>query len=233
MASTSDYYKAYDLRYRQVHNKGLQWFCDEPSAIVRELIDKLGMDKKTPMLEIGCGEGRDARPLLKAGYNLLATDVSPAAIDYCRNADPGHADSYQVLDAMCDEMPQRFGFIFAIAVLHMLVLDDDRRALLRFIQKHLRDNGKALILTMGDGEEQWQSDIGKAFDNQVRRHGQSGMEIEIAATSCRVVSLEHLRNEVENAGMMVKEAGHAVIEHDFPVSLYILAVKRSDLEEFT
>ena len=78
------YYEAYDDRYRQVHSQNLQWFDDEPTAIVRQIISKYGISYEDPLLELGCGEGRDAFALLQAGYNLLATDISAAAIDYCR-----------------------------------------------------------------------------------------------------------------------------------------------------
>ena len=33
------YYKAYDDRYRQVHDHNLQWFSSEASPIVREIMD--------------------------------------------------------------------------------------------------------------------------------------------------------------------------------------------------
>ena len=71
------YYEAYDERYKQVHQKSLQWFSSLPSKIVEETITEYGISKISKILEIGCGEGRDAIYLMKNGYDLLATDVSP------------------------------------------------------------------------------------------------------------------------------------------------------------
>ena len=76
------YYEAYDERYKQVHQKSLQWFSSLPSKIVEETITEYGISKISKILEIGCGEGRDAIYLMKNGYDLLATDVSPTAINY-------------------------------------------------------------------------------------------------------------------------------------------------------
>ena len=77
----SKYYEAYDKRYKQVHDKGLAWSTNSNTKIVEEIIKKYHLDREK-MLEIGCGEGRDARYLLNKNYNVLATDISQEAIDY-------------------------------------------------------------------------------------------------------------------------------------------------------
>ena len=78
------YYEAYDDRYTQIHGQGLQWFDDAPSAIVKETISAYGITPQHKLLELGCGEGRDALPLLAEGYDLIATDISHEAIRFCR-----------------------------------------------------------------------------------------------------------------------------------------------------
>lgn len=69
------YYEAYDERYRQIHELDLKWFMEGPSEIVLETMASFGIDKKSRILELGCGEGRDANFLLRQGYQVLATDV--------------------------------------------------------------------------------------------------------------------------------------------------------------
>ncbi len=146
------YYEAYDDRYSQVHQKSLTWFSDMNSVIVAETIAKYNLKRNDEMLEIGCGEGRDASYLLKQGYRLDATDISSTAIDYCKNAYPQHQSSFQVLDCLSSALEKRYAFIYAIAVLHMLVLDVDRNAFFRFIYAHLAEGGVALICSIGDGD---------------------------------------------------------------------------------
>ena len=94
------YYQAYDARYRTVHEKGLQWSSDEPTPIVLEVLERYHVSPDAPMLEIGCGEGRDARAVLARGCNLLATDVSGEAVAHCRAAMPAFADRFQVTIGM-------------------------------------------------------------------------------------------------------------------------------------
>ncbi|MBE5811722.1 MAG: class I SAM-dependent methyltransferase [Clostridiales bacterium] len=218
------YYEAYDLRYRQVHGQGLEWFSGMPTPIVAEALQKCGISPETPMLEIGCGEGHDAAFLLGKGCNLLATDVSPAAVDFCRAKYPEWAEHFDVLDALADPLEARFDFIYAVAVLHMLVPDEDRNRLLTFIREHLTENGFGLVVTMGDGEMQRATDITKAFDVQARVHEGSGKTVEIASTSCRIVTRDDFRREIEGAGLVITEMGDAVWD-DVPFAMYAI-VKR-------
>lgn len=222
------YYEAYDDRYRQVHGESLQWFADSPSPIVAQVLERFCVDGR--ILEIGCGEGRDARFLLERGCDVLATDVSPAAIDYARRRFPAFADRFRVLDCLTGELEEKFGFIYSVAVVHMLVPDGDRDGFYRFIRSHLKPGGIALIGTMGDGQMERQSDVVRAFDLQDRVHEQTGREVRIASTSCRVVSWETFRAELARNGLGIREQGMTSIEPDFPQMMYAVVEKLEDCE---
>ena len=217
------YYEAYDDRYRQVHGENLQWFASSPSAIVGEVLARYNIKGK--ILEIGCGEGRDAGYLLERGYDVLATDVSPAAVDYARKRFPEFAGRFRVLDCLAENLDEKFGFIYAVAVIHMLVPDADRAGFYGFIRDHLAPGGVALICTMGNGEWERQSDISRAFDLQTRVHEPTGREVRIAGTSCRMVSWETFRRELAENGLAVVEEGITAVEPDFPQMMYALVEK--------
>ncbi len=218
------YYEAYDLRYQQVHKENMIYFAETPSPIVGEMLEKYRLPKDAALLEIGCGEGRDAFPLLKAGWNLLATDISQTAVNYCKSRLPESAEHFAVLDCLRDRLPGKYDLIYAVAVLHMLTEDEDRSAFFAFLKEQLKDGGLALICSMGDGEEEFASDPSKAFDTVTREH-LSGKELQVASTSCRVVSLPHLEAEAAAAGLRLLESGHCSIEPDFPNCLYIVVKK--------
>lgn len=226
MSGEKRYYEAYDLRYRQVHAAGLSWFGAQPTAVVAETMAKYDIAKAVPMLEIGCGEGQDAAALLSQGCNLLATDVSPEAIRFCREKYPQWAEHFALLDCLKDDPDQRFGFIYAIAVLHMLVPDEDRQGLLRFIRKHLTAEGVGLVVVLGDGEMQRATDIASAFDVQARIHEASGRALEIASTSCRIVTRAEFRQELIRAGLEIVELGDTSWD-DAPFAMYAV-VKRGE-----
>ena len=218
------YYEAYDDRYAQIHGQDLQWFASSPSPIVGEVLAKYNIKGK--MLEIGCGEGRDAGYLLERGYDVQATDVSPAAISYARKRFPEFAQGFQVLDCLTEKMEEKFDFIYAVAVVHMLVPDEDRNGFYHFIREHLAPNGRALICTMGNGEWEMQSDISTAFDVRKRIHEPTGREVEIAGTSCRMVGWQTFRRELAENGLAIVEDGITAVEPDFPQMMYALVGKR-------
>lgn len=142
------YYEAYDDRYRQVHGLNLQWFCESPSSIVREVIREFHISTRHKLLELGCGEGRDAIDLLDRGFDLLATDISGEAIAFCRKRWPQFAERFQTLDCVAGKLDGTFDLIYAVAVIHMLVPDEDRDGFYRFVRDHLSSKGIALICTM-------------------------------------------------------------------------------------
>jgi len=220
------YYEAYDLRYRQVHAQGLTWFDDAPTPIVAQVMERYCIGPEKRMMEIGCGEGRDAVPLLEMGCKLLATDVSPHAVEACQKRFPQWREHFRCLDCLKDKPDETFDFIYAVAVLHMLVEDEDRAGFWRFLRDHLKENGLGLVMVMGDGEITRATDIAAAFDTQVRVHEKTGKKVEIASTSCRMVTTEELRKEIRTAGLIEMELGRTACE-DFPMAMYAV-VKRGE-----
>lgn len=220
MSDRRPYYEAYDDRYRQVHSRDLQWFMDGPSPIVGEVVRALSIPPSASILELGCGEGRDAAHLLTLGYDVLATDISPAAISYCRGKFPAHAHRFCTLDCVRGGLDGRFDFIYAVAVIHMLVEDSDRAEFYRFIRRHLTPGGHALICTMGDGRTQRRTDPASAFDLQQRVHESTGQTVCIASTSCRMVDFPTFERELSRAGLNILKQGITSIPPDFPQMMY-------------
>ena len=217
------YYHAYDERYKTIHEKGYSWSSDKPTPKVLEVLEKYHIDKKSKILEIGCGEGRDSVVLLKEGYNLLATDASKEAIQYCQNKYPEYKNSFQLLDCLNNNNEEKYDFIFAVAVLHMLVLDEDRNAFYQFIYSHLADKGIALVFSMGNGEHEMMSDINEAFELKERNH-ESG-KIQVAATSCRMVSFKTFRKEIADCHLKILEDGIAESFPDFDKLMFAVLKK--------
>ena len=216
----NDYYKAYEQRYQQVHARNLQWSSPIPSPIVSQVMEEFHINTESRILEIGCGEGRDAAVLLSKGYHLLATDVSPEAISWCRRQFPEYAEAFQVLDCLTDDPEEQFDYIYAVAVVHMLVRDEDRDGFYGFLLRHLKPGGIALVCSMGDGTLERSTDIRTAFDLQQRTHGQSGQTMNLAATSCRMVTFPRFHEEIERNGLKILKTGLTAVEPDFPVMMY-------------
>jgi cyclopropane fatty-acyl-phospholipid synthase-like methyltransferase len=219
------YYKAYNERYKTAHNLGVSWSSDIATPIVVEILNKYNIDKNKKLLEIGCGEGRDSRALLEDGYDLFATDISTEAISYCKNNISKYKDSFSTLDCLGDSLKDRYDFILAVAVIHMLVLDSDRNLFYQFIKRHLNDDGIALICTMGDGSTERKSDISTAFDLQEREHETGKMMV--AATSCRMVSFKTFEEEIFQNGLCIIDKGITTSLPDFNCLMFAVIKKQS------
>lgn len=221
------YYHAYDDRYLAIHEKNVTWAGNLPTPIVMDVVKKYAIDRMAPILEIGCGEGRDSIALLKNGYSLTATDVSAEAIRYCKEQYAAYYKSFSVLDACdCNQDIGRFDFIFATAVLHMLVEEKDRNRFLDFFYRHLNDKGKALILTMGNGTDEFRTDPSKAFEIQQRDNNSAQIPVLVTNTSCAMVSFETLNREVRKAGLKVIESGITESLPDFTELMYVVVERQ-------
>ncbi len=217
------YYEAYDDRYGQVHKEKLCWFANTPSHILLDVVREYAIGGK--LLEIGCGEGRDACVLLEQGFDLLATDISRNAIDFCRKRWPQYADHFQIMDCVGGSLEKKFDFIYAVAVLHMLVLREDRNAFFCFLRKHLAENGLALVCTMGDGVMERSTDISTAFSLQERVHEQTGKLLSIARTSYRAVSFDTFEREIRENGLEIVKQGITDAEPDYWKMMYAVVKK--------
>ena len=219
------YYEAYDERYKTVHLKGVSWSREKSSPIELDIIKKYKINASSTILEIGCGEGRDSKTVLESGYNLFATDISKEAIEYCKNIMPLYKAHFGILDCLNDKHQNKYDFIYSVAVIHMLVLEEDRNLFFRFINEHLTKDGIALICTMGDGMTEMQSDINDAFKLYEREH-KSG-KIVVARTSCRMVSFETFESEIKSNNLIVIEKGITSALPDFNSLMFAVVRKKA------
>ena len=202
----TDYYKAYEKRYSQVYKNNILWSSKKNTPDVLESIKNYKISKDSKILDLGCGEGRDAIYLLNSGYNVLAVDYSKTVIEKCRELSNNNYDEqFKQFDLIKDKMNHKFDFIYSIAVLHMFVLDEHRNKFLSFIREHLKKEGICLICVMGDGIQEYSSNIDEAFKDTKRIAMNNNIELEIATTSCKIVNWEHLESEIINNELKIKE----------------------------
>ena len=116
--------------------------------------------------------------------------------------------------------------VITIAVVHMLVQDEDRQSFYKFLYNQLKETGIALLCTIGDGTEERRTDISQAFDLQKRTHEATGKEMFIAGTSCRMVSFDTLSKEIAENNLILLDRGITAIEPDFPTIMYAIVKKK-------
>lgn len=218
-----DYYKAYDKRYSQVYEKNMLWSSVKHTPDVIDFIEGNNVSLNDKILDLGCGEGRDAIFLLDKGYNLLAVDYSTNVINKCNFLSKNkYINNFKQFDILEDTLEDKFNYIYSIAVLHMFVLNKDRNKYLEFIYNHLTDNGKCLICVLGDGEKEYISDINDAFINTKRKVLNSNKDIEVVTTSCRIVNWDNLEKEIKNNKLSIEKKWISTSIPDFTSSMCII-----------
>lgn len=201
----NDYYKAYEKRYQQVYKYNYLWSSKDPTPDVIETILKEKIKLNAKILDLGCGEGRDAIFLLNKNYNVLAVDYSNTVIEKCKElSNYNYNDKFKQFDIFNDTLYDRFDFIYSIAVIHMFVNKEHRNKFYKFIYSHLNKNGIALIVSMGDGIKEYKSDVNKSFDDVERIVVNNDEKINIATTSCNIVNWKTLEQELLSNGLILK-----------------------------
>ena len=98
-----------------------------------------------PLLELGCGTGRVALPLARAGYDVTGIDLSEAALRLARcKAGPELANRLHLerADMRDFQLGRRYELIFAgFGAFHHLLTPDDQLACLRCAERHLTRGG--------------------------------------------------------------------------------------------
>ena len=217
------YYEAYNERYKILHKQNRQCFSTNTTPILKEVIKKYNITTKHKILELGCGEGRDSIVLLEKGYPLLATDISKEVIKYSQNRYIKHKDSFRQLNCLNDTLNDHYDFIFAVALLHMFVVQEDRNKFYQFIYDHLSHNAIALITSMGDGINEYESDITKAYTMIEKEY--HGEKIAVPHTSCKIVNIETLKLELQEYFNII-DIGLTSIPDEFSHMIYVVIRKK-------
>jgi SAM-dependent methyltransferase len=101
-------------------------------------------------LVIGCGLGDDAEELSDRGWRTTGFDISPTAIDRCRERFPGSAVEYEVADLFA--LPRAwygaFGLVIEIRTLQSLPLDV-RAAAVGAIGRAVAPGGRLFVRCFG------------------------------------------------------------------------------------
>lgn len=222
----NNYYKAYEERYKQVHKANMLWTSILNTPDIIKFIGDYKITKEDRILDLGCGEGRDAIYLLDKGYNVLAIDYSISAINMCNKlSNNKYIESFKRLDIIEDTLDEKFKYIYSIAVLHMFVLSKHRNKYFSFICNHLEDNGRCLLCVIGNGKQNYQSDIKEAFKNTERTIMNNNTKINVATTSCKIVDWKTLEQEILDNGLIIEKKWISKYVPEFNESMCVVVKK--------
>ena len=104
-------------------------------------------------LVIGCGLGDDAEALAEAGFEVVAFDIAPTAVAWCRQRFGRTAVHYCVADLSCPPREWRHGFDFVFEAYTLQVLPGDmRRRAVATMAEFVAPTGRLLVVARGRDE---------------------------------------------------------------------------------
>lgn len=158
--STNADYMAYDYDklYGETHEA-----LGQPTAIFVDFFDQLEQ-QEAHVLDVGCGQGRDALFIARKGHRVVGVDISPNGIRDLKNA--AEKESLAVNGVVADIATYTPGGMFDVVLvdrtLHMLE-PPTRLRVLETLLDHVKDGGWILIADEA-------SNI-KAFETAIATHG--------------------------------------------------------------
>jgi SAM-dependent methyltransferase len=145
------------------HGAGASWdaeyrrgrYLDEPAvAFIADVIAAARAYSVGTVLDLGCGNGRNAVALVAAGLDVTGVDISGTAIAQVRRRLPAHADRFRCGTLADLPAERRWGAIVAIQVLqHGARVDAHRH--LRAAQVRVAEGGLFAVRVNAVGTDVW------------------------------------------------------------------------------
>lgn len=143
------------------HNpEKIPWALLKPNPYLQQWLTENETPISSPKaVVVGCGLGDDGEALQKQGYEVTAFDVSPTAINWCRQRFPDSLVNYQTADVfdLPSHWQQAFDLVWECRTIQALPVNV-REKVISSIVSLLKPDGKLLMVTnIRDTEEVPQS----------------------------------------------------------------------------
>lgn len=139
----------------------IPWADFEPNPNLVEWLDQTSLSPRdTRALKVGCGLGDDVEELADRGFDVTAFDISPTAIEWCRERFPDSEATYLVSDlfAAPRQWIRAFDFVLESYTLQVLPPKKRRRAL-PIIADFVGPSGTLLVICRGRDPEEPEGEL--------------------------------------------------------------------------
>lgn len=131
--------------YEKIYQKDLN-ACGEPFIEFVEFFDQFE-NTKLNVLDLGCGQGRDALFVAKKGHSVYGVDISKTGINQMLNK--AKKDNLKIVGEITDVLKfvpsQNYDVAIIDRLLHMFKSDIERKIVLKNISAAITKNGFVLI----------------------------------------------------------------------------------------
>ncbi len=201
---------------------------EEPSLFAQYVVEKMYVDERQDLVELGCGNGRDARFLAAQGLSVLAIDQCVGEIGNLSNG-MTHGENLAFKAEDFTELPDYVGgfdAVYSRFTLHSVKAEDQRRTL-QWAERNLRENGRLCIETRGQKNEIYR--LGAPVEGEPDAFIYEGHYR-------RFVDFDGFVEQVSDTGLSIVEAaediGFAPFEDTDYHFIRVIAQKQAELDQF-
>ncbi|MEV0636596.1 class I SAM-dependent methyltransferase [Streptomyces sp. NPDC050619] len=159
MSVTSRYRESWEAFWREASGEQGAVFWDAEPILTAgahlALFEPHLVDHSLAMVDLGCGNGTQTRFLADRFPHVLGADLSAAALDHARRADPAAQATYRLLDAAGKDEAQNLHAelgdtnVYMRGVLHQAD-PDDRQQLVDGIAALAGERGRAFLVELSE-----------------------------------------------------------------------------------
>ena len=148
----------FEILYAQAqgNQQAIHWADMEANPNLVHWLDRQDVEGKGKLaLVVGCGLGDDAEELAHRGFEVVAFDIAPTAIAWCRKRFPHSPVEYVVADVFDPPSAWQGGFDFVLEAYTLQVLPADVRSkAIACIAGLLATEGTLLVICRGRSAEE-------------------------------------------------------------------------------
>jgi tellurite methyltransferase len=136
-----------DISYYEANYRQAEYFWGaQPSLMCLEALKILPPDRRLKLLDIGCGEGKDAVFFARCGYDVSAFDISEAGLEKTKRlADTARVQVRTFRANVWDyRLDENYDVLYSSGVLHYLK-PELRAEIMANYQAHVNDGGIAAL----------------------------------------------------------------------------------------
>ena len=191
----------------------------QPSPFAQAVLNELAPN--SAILEVGCGNGRDASYFARGSHNVVALDVSSAAIELCRRTHNELPIKFfcKPISSLGDEFTGRFDVVYSRFCLHAMT-EAEEVGVLQSSYLYLKPGGRLFVECRSIDDPM--ARMGEVISPTERIHGHYR----------RFIIPEELVSRLENAGFvvssMLKAKGLAVHGDEDPIVIRVTARKSEE-----
>ncbi len=159
----------------------MPWDRTEPHPLLQEWADDERLDGGgRRAVVVGCGLGADAEFLASLGFDTVAFDVAPTAVDLARSRNPGSTVEYRVADLLALPPDWHLAFDLVVEIFTLQAVPDPPREVMADAVTRLVATGGTLFAVAFRHDDTEPSEAGPPFPltrTFMERLGRGGLDV--------------------------------------------------------